>query len=79
MQSHEGYIHLLPALPQAWSEGSFRGLKAPGNITVNAVWREGRVLRSEFCSPTAQRVDVLVNGTRHNLALKAGQRIVLNL
>lgn len=78
MQSDDGYIHLLPALPQAWSEGSFRGLKAPGNITVNASWREGRVLRAEFCSPAAQRVDVLVNGTRHNVALKAGQRIVLN-
>lgn len=46
LQSHEGFIDLLPAIPQVWQEGSFRGLKARGNFTISAAWRAGIV---EWC------------------------------
>ena len=78
MQSYEGYIHLLPALPKAWSEGSFRGMKAPGNITVNAAWSGGRITRVEFRTPVAQPVDMLVNGVRHTAELPAGKPLILS-
>ncbi len=38
MQSHEGYIRLLPSCPDAWSTGSFKGLVARGDIEVSAAW-----------------------------------------
>jgi alpha-L-fucosidase 2 len=38
IQSHMGYIQVLPALPSAWSSGEFTGLKAQGNFTVNLKW-----------------------------------------
>ena len=41
IQSHEGYIHLLPALPKAWKNGNFDGLCARGGFTVCARWEEG--------------------------------------
>lgn len=42
LQSHEGVIEPLPALPEAWDkEGSFRGLVARGNFKVSAQWAEG--------------------------------------
>ena len=41
MQSHAGYIHLLPALPVDWKEGSIHGLKAQGNYTVSMDWNAG--------------------------------------
>ena len=43
LQSHEGYIELLPALPQAWSEGSFEGLAARGNCELSANWSGGSI------------------------------------
>lgn len=41
LQSHADMIELLPALPQAWSEGSFDGLVARGNFVVSANWQNG--------------------------------------
>lgn len=43
LQSHEGYVTLLPALPDAWKTLSFKGLKARGNFTVDCDYKEGLV------------------------------------
>ena len=41
LQSHTGVIDVLPALPPAWPEGSFSGLRARGDVTVAARWSGG--------------------------------------
>lgn len=52
LQSHEGFIELLPAIPSAWEEeGEFRGLKARGNIEVSVKWRDGKVTEAVFSTP----------------------------
>ena len=50
LQSQFGSIDLLPALPKAWSEGSFRGLRARGAFEVDLKWRKGEIERGSILS-----------------------------
>ncbi len=43
LQSHEGYIELLPALPKAWQTGSFDGLVARGNFELSMKWQNSKI------------------------------------
>lgn len=43
MQCHMGFIHLLPALPDAWHTGTITGLRAKGNFGVDLYWNEGKL------------------------------------
>jgi hypothetical protein len=57
LQSHAGEIHLLPALPKAWYEGSFRGLRARGGVEVDLTWRDGRAVSAVLKTSLADGSD----------------------
>lgn len=57
-----GIIQLLPALPAAWQEGSIKGLKAEGNLTVDLEWQNGKVRNYKIYSPIQKIIQVKING-----------------
>ena len=50
VQSHNGCIELLPALPAAWKDGEVKGLVARGGFVIDMKWRDGKVVFVEIQS-----------------------------
>ncbi len=65
MQSHNGVVELLPALPTAWHTGAFTGLKARGNLRVSCRWQNGKVTECAVEGRPGQAFKVRVNGETH--------------
>ncbi|MBQ7922656.1 MAG: glycoside hydrolase family 95 protein [Clostridia bacterium] len=64
LQSHEGFISLLPALSEDLADGSFRGLRARGGYTVDAEWKNGIVTKFTLTGTSPVSVRVELPGSR---------------
>ena len=71
LQSHNDEIVLLPALPESWNQGSFRGLVVRGNVVVDAWWESGSLLGARF-SPRVNGEVVIVTGNGYCLRTEDG-------
>lgn len=71
LQSHDGTIRLLPALPADWAaSGSFTGLRARGGYKVSCEWKDGEVVSYDVVADRAgnmSNVTVVVDGQRRKV------------
>ena len=77
MQSRQGTLHLLPALPQAWASGSARGLVARGGVVVDLDWAQGRLTQALIKPMESGQITVRLGDQRRTLQLSRGRMIAL--
>lgn len=79
MQSHMGFIHLLPALPDAWEEGNIKGLCAKGGFDVDITWKDGKLTEAVITSKSGERCNLRYGNETRSFGTKRGKsyKIVL--
>ena len=72
LQSHAGEIHLLPAIPSAWKDGSVKGLKARGGCVVDIEWKSSKAVAASIHSKLSQKCRVRVAADISEIASRNG-------
>jgi alpha-L-fucosidase 2 len=73
LQSQNGALELLPALPTAWATGEVRGLRARGGFVVGLKWAQGKLQTVEIQSEAGRECVVKYGGREVRLATKSGK------
>ncbi len=73
LQSQDGEITLLPALPHAWANGSATGLRARGGFTIDLAWHDGRLTRATVHASLASACRIRSGDAVIELKAEAGK------
>ncbi len=72
VQSHNGVIRLLPALPAAWADGQVSGLRARGGFLIDMTWKGGKLTAASVRSPLGGTAKIRYQGETQEIATRAG-------
>ncbi|MCX6326916.1 MAG: glycoside hydrolase family 95 protein [Bacteroidia bacterium] len=78
LQSQNGDIHLLPALPSSWPAGSIHGLRARGACTVNLDWKEGLLSKVSIRSDKGGSYTIRYKEKTKQIHLKPGEAAIMD-
>ncbi|MCD4725089.1 MAG: glycoside hydrolase family 95 protein [Bacteroidales bacterium] len=78
LQSHNGVIQILPALPAAWPDGSIKGLRARGGFEVDVEWEGGLMSTITIYATTDNECTVKYKDNEVIIDLKKGESVSLN-
>jgi len=73
LQSHNGIIRLLPALPQAWADGEVKGLCARGGFEVSMKWENHQLVQTTIYSKKGGASELIYNAKKQKITLKPGE------
>lgn len=73
LQSYDGYLDFLPALPECWLSGCIKGICARGGIVADIEWKDGKVTKVVLRSNNDQTVKCKINGQMKTIILRAGK------
>ena len=78
LQSHDGFIEVLPALPSAWKDGHFKGLCAENGAVVDCYWENGIVKKIKIKSKTGGTYNILMpDNSIKEIKLKKNKSVVI--
>lgn len=75
LQSHNGEIEFLPALPKAWPAGSVTGLRARGGFDVDLSWKDGKLVKATVRSTAGNPVRLRYGSATRDLTPKKGESV----
>ncbi|MFC1499219.1 glycoside hydrolase family 95-like protein [Verrucomicrobiota bacterium] len=70
-------IHLLPALPDTWSKGEVKGLRARGNIGVDISWTDGKLTEAVLTAERGRKISVLYGSSQKLLTIPRNGRLTV--
>jgi alpha-L-fucosidase 2 len=78
LQSQDGVVHLLPALPEAWKTGKVSGLRARAGFQVDISWQDGKLALATIHSDLGEPCSVQYGGKTIAFKIKKGRSITVN-
>ncbi|MGN1245910.1 MAG: glycoside hydrolase family 95-like protein, partial [Muribaculaceae bacterium] len=76
MQSYDGFIEFLPALPKQWNKGEVKGLCAEGGLVIDMKWAEGKMLTATITATVD--CTFAVKGIAKKFTLKKGESTIID-
>ncbi|MBO7229523.1 MAG: glycoside hydrolase family 95 protein, partial [Bacteroidales bacterium] len=73
LQSHLGFLHILPALPMAWEQGNVKGLLARGGFVVDIYWQEGELTQINITSLQGEECKIKYKDKELSFKTKKGR------